>query len=146
MRMRGIEHALREEGISLKEKNIIIGDWKDKETRVQVQEMLKRPDCPQAFIAMNDEMAVAVRDAAFEAGFRIPEDISLSGFDNADIVHYGQPKITTIDRPLHNMGYKSMELLVDQIENGYDGDVNITLPCRIVEGTSIKVMEEKEEQ
>lgn len=146
MRMRGIEHALREEGISLKEKNIIIGDWKYKETRVQVQEMLKRPDCPQAFIAMNDEMAVAVRDAAFEAGFRIPEDISLSGFDNADIVHYGQPKITTIDRPLHNMGYKSMELLVDQIENGYDGDVNITLPCRIVEGTSIKVMEEKEEQ
>lgn len=146
MRMRGIEHALREAGITLLEENIITGDWKYKETRSQVQEMLKRPDCPHAFIAMNDEMAVAVRDAAFEAGLRIPEDLSVSGFDNADIVYYGQPKITTVERPLQNMGYKSMELLLGQIENGYDGDVNITLPCRIVEGTSVKVMEEKEEQ
>ncbi len=141
MRMRGIEHALKEADIVLEKRNIITGNWKYKETRAQVQEMLKRQDCPRAFIAMNDEMAVAVRDAALEAGLQIPDDLSVAGFDNSDIVHYGMPKITTVDRPLQGMGYKAMELLLDKIENNYDGDVNITLPCRIIEGTSIKVLD-----
>lgn len=141
MRMRGIEKALREADIVLQEKNIITGDWKYKTTRSAVQQILKSPDCPKAFIAMNDEMAVAVRDAAWELGLRVPEDISVSGFDNEDIVHYGQPRIVTAERPLQSMGYKSMEILLDKIENGYDGDVNITLPCTIIEGTSIKELE-----
>lgn len=141
MRMRGIEHALKEENIVLEERNVITGNWLYEETRVQVREMLKRSDCPKAFIAMNDEMAVAARDAALEIGLRIPEDISVSGFDNSDIVHYGVPKITTMDRPLQSMGYKAIELLLNKVEDGYNGDVNITLPCNMVEGTSIKVLE-----
>lgn len=140
LRLKGIRRALEEEGIVLQDKYIITGEWKYKQTRSAVEKLLKDPKCPRAFIAMNDEMAVAVRDAAQEMGFVVPDDISISGFDNSKIVHYGRPKITTVSIPLQEMGYKAMELILDKIENQYNGDINITLPCKIIEGTSIKTM------
>lgn len=138
LRMKGIQKALAEENIVLQEKNIITGDWKYAKTRDAVQARLKAPDCPGAFIAMNDEMAVAVRDVAQEMGLRVPDDISVSGFDNSKIVHYGNPKITTAEVPLHAMGYKAVELLLNKIEAEMDLDINITLPCKIIQGSSIK--------
>lgn len=137
-RMRGIQRALQEEGITLKEENIITGDWKYGKTKAEVMKLLSRPDFPRAIIAMNDDMAVAVRDAAGELGYEIPEDISISGFDNADIVHYGKIKIMTVERPLQEMGYKAMEILVNKIENGCVDDINIVLPCRLIEGNTLK--------
>lgn len=141
LRLKGIQRALKEEGIELDDRYIITGDWKYKQTRSAVEELLKDKGCPRAFVAMNDEMAVAVRDAAQEMGFQVPDDISISGFDNSNIVHYGRPKITTVALPLQEMGYKAMELVLDKIENNYEGDINLTLPCRIIEGTSIKRLE-----
>ncbi|MCC8066594.1 MAG: LacI family transcriptional regulator [Clostridiales bacterium] len=137
LRMRGITRALKEADIMLSEENIICGDWEYDVTLEAARKVLERPDHPKAFIAMNDMMAVAVRNAARELGLRVPEDISVSGFDNADIVRYVQPKITTVAQPLHDMGYRAMEILLDKIENGDDGDVSITLPCKIIEGASI---------
>ena len=89
-------------------------------------------------IAMNDDMAVAVRDEAFAHNLRVPKDISISGFDNADITYYGSPKIYTVDRPLQEMGYKAMEMLLDKVNETKEEDVNIVLPCKIIEGTSIR--------
>lgn len=137
-RMHGIERALKEYDIRPRPENIAVGDWDYKKARQAVQPILRREHIPTAFIAMNDEMAVAVRDEAKDMGLVVPNDISLSGFDNADIVHYSAPKITTVDRPLQQLGYRSMELLIDKIEKGDEGDVNIILPCTVIEGTSIK--------
>lgn len=138
LRMKGIRKALKEEGIELDPSYVIEGHWKYKETREQILDLLKKPDCPRAFIAMNDDMAVAVRDAAWELGLQIPDDISVSGFDYSEVVHYGVPRIATVDRPLQEMGYKSMELMLKKIEESDTADINLTLPCKIIEGTSIK--------
>ncbi|MDY4578978.1 LacI family DNA-binding transcriptional regulator [Bariatricus sp. HCP28S3_E4] len=137
-RMHGIKRALKEYGIDLKNENVVVGNWQYKETRKVIKPVLQQEHIPTAFIAMNDEMAVAVRDEAKDMGLVVPDDISISGFDNSDIVHYGVPKITTVDRPLQQMGYRSMELLIDKIEKGEEGEVNIILPCKIIEGTSIR--------
>ena len=90
---------------------------------------------------MNDDMALAVKDEAFAHNLRVPEDISVAGFDNADITYYGSPKIYTIDRPLQEMGYKAMEILLGKINESVQEDVNIVLPCKIIEGTSIRQLE-----
>lgn len=141
LRMKGIKRALEEEGISLNEKYIINGDWKYNKTRNVVEQMLQDPLCPRAIIAMNDEMAVAVRDAAQDMGFHVPDDISITGFDNSKIVRYGSPQITTVAVPLREMGYKAMEIILDKIEKNHTGGINLTLPCKIIEGTSIKSLE-----
>ena len=80
----------------------------------------------------------SVYDAARELGLNIPEDISVTGFDNSDIARYLSPKIATVDRPLQEMGYRSMELLLSIINNSSVGDINITLPCTLIAGESVK--------
>ncbi|MDD2981696.1 MAG: LacI family DNA-binding transcriptional regulator [Hespellia sp.] len=137
LRMQGIEWALEEAGISLKKENIVCGDWKYKQGKQAAKMLLDKQDYPSAIIAMNDEMAVGARDAAAELGLRVPEDVSISGFDNADIIHYATPRITTVSRPLQEMGYESMKLLLNKMNDRLSEDINITLPCEIIEGRSI---------
>ena len=83
-------------------------------------------------------MAVGVYDAASELGLKIPDDVSVTGFDNSAIVQYLSPKIVTADRPLQAMGYRSMELLLESINGTREENVNITLPCTLIQGGSIK--------
>lgn len=141
LRMQGIEKALSEVGIQLKEENIIEGNWDYHRTREAVRPLFERPHLPTAVMAMNDDMAIAVRDEVFAHELRVPEDISISGFDNADITYYGSPKIYTVDRPLQEMGYKAMEMLLDKVNGSKQEDMNIVLPCKIIEGTSIRRIE-----
>lgn len=137
-RLAGIKKALEEAELVLREENILQGEWKFKKAKEEAQKLFKRPDYPRAIIAMNDEMAMGVMAAASEAGLAIPQDVSICGFDNADIVHYAKPKLATVDRPLHEMGYRSMDILTEKIENNQTGDINITLPCHIIPGQSIR--------
>lgn len=137
LRMAGIRKALEEAQIPLREENIVNGKWKYEQGKDAAKELLDRKDYPSAIIAMNDDMAVGARDAALELGLRVPEDVSIAGFDNADIVHYITPRITTVDRPLQEMGYQAMQLLLDKINDSSSEDVKITLPCKLVEGKSI---------
>ena len=72
---------------------------------------------PEAFVCANDNIAVGVCLAAREAGFSIPEDFLVTGFDNEDKASYCNPRITTADFSKTEIMYHAMELLVD-IWNG----------------------------
>lgn len=138
LRYRGFTKAMNEAGIEINQENIVRGDWSYQKGKEVAKELLARKDHPDAIVAMNDEMAVGAYHAAEELGIKIPEDVSVTGFDNAEIAQYVTPKLTTVDRPLQEMGYRSMELLLNMIHGINVGDVNITLPCSIVEGESVK--------
>lgn len=140
LRFKGLERALQEAEIELKPENIVCGNWTYQEGKEAAKKLLSKKDYPRAIVAMNDDMAVGVYDAAKELGLRIPEDVSVTGFDNADIVKYLYPKIVTVDRPLQEMGYRSMELLLNSMDGTSVGDVNVTLPCTLIEGESVKKM------
>ena len=133
----GSEMCIRDRGIQLEEKNIVTGDWKYKTAKEQVVGMLTQKECPDAIIAMNDEMAMGVMKAAEELNIEVPRELSVCGFDNADIVHYTNPKLTTVERPLQEMGYRSMDILLNKIENDAGEDISITLPCEIIQGDTI---------
>lgn len=138
LRFDGFKKALKEAGILLKPENITCGNWKYREGREAAKKLLEKSDRPTAIVAMNDDMAVGVCDAAKELGFKIPDDISVTGFDNADIIQYVTPRITTVERPLQEMGHRSMELLFEGIKGTSVGDISITLPCTLIEGESVK--------
>ncbi len=142
LRFKGVKRALNEAGLVLKAENIVCGNWKYREGKEAAVKLLDKKDFPTAIVAMNDDMAVGVYDAAKELGLKIPDDISVTGFDNADIVHYVTPRITTAERPLQEMGYRSMELLLESINGISVGDVNITLPCTMIDGESVKKLNE----
>ena len=97
----------------------------------------KRRDYTAVF-AMSDMMAIGAARAIHEAGLRIPEDISLIGFDGIDLARYITPTIATIRQPGEELAAKSIELLVAGINNEKVAVRHILLPTEYVPGESVK--------
>jgi LacI family transcriptional regulator len=142
LRFQGFCKALEESKLMLEEANIARGDWQYGAGREAALRMLASPSRPEVIVAMNDEMAVGVYDAARELGLRIPEDVAVTGFDNAEICHHVSPSLMTVDRPLQEMGYRAMEILLQNIRSERQEEINVVLPCSIVEGKSVRVRKE----
>lgn len=68
-----------------------------------------------ALIAQNDETAVGIIDTLQSAGIRVPDDVSVVGFDGLDVAEYFRPKLTTIGIPLEEIGAQAARLLLRQI-------------------------------
>lgn len=71
-----------------------------------------------AILAHNDETAIGVVDALRARGKRVPEDVSVTGFDGLDIGTYFAPRLTTVRLPLHEIGARAVELLIKQLNSG----------------------------
>ena len=72
---------------------------------------------PTAIMCCNDEMAVGVIQAARTRSIRVPEDISVTGFDDAPIASEVWPPLTTVEQPLESMGQVAASILIGHIEN-----------------------------
>lgn len=93
---------------------------------------------PTAVVASDDQMAIGALRAALHSGLRVPEDISITGFDGIDISYFTAPSITTVRQPMEAMGYRAVNLILDQI-NGQETseqDVYIEVTPELVVGES----------
>lgn len=72
---------------------------------------------PDALFACSDVLAAAAINAAHSLGLRIPEDISVIGFDNVETSRMTFPAITTIAQPAHQLGQQACSILLDRIQN-----------------------------
>ena len=149
LRRKGFLKALQEAGITLPESWDECGEYdfqKGKAAAIRIltgkdggtkKDLLPRQERPTAMVAMNDEMALGVYNAAAELGLRIPEDLSVTGFDDAEFTQQLIPPLMTAQRPLHKMGYSALSLLLERIEDESEQVTNIIYPCRIIEGASV---------
>jgi DNA-binding LacI/PurR family transcriptional regulator len=78
--------------------------------REQASELLRLPEPPTAIFAANDLQALGVYEAARGAGLRIPEDLSVVGFDDLPVVAWVDPPLTTVHQPLTEMAVAATEL------------------------------------
>lgn len=74
-------------------------------------ELLDLPDRPTALVGFSDKTAVGALQAAAERGLRVPQDLSVTGFDDIDLACATQPRITTVRQPLQEMGRMAVGLL-----------------------------------
>lgn len=93
-----------------------------------------------AIFYVNDQMALGGYRALQENKFKIPEDISIIGFDNAIFGRYLFPSLTTIDQPVQEIGVSAAELIVSIIENKNKSTVKrrVILPTKLIERESVK--------
>jgi LacI family transcriptional regulator len=77
---------------------------------------LKAKQLPDAVFAVSDPLALHVMRAIKDAGYRIPEDISVMGFDNLQFSPYLDPPLTTVNQPLYKMGAAAAERIITLIE------------------------------
>lgn len=86
-----------------------------------VTELLSMPDPPTAVFAVNDLVAVHVVTSLRSRGIRVPEDMSVAGFDGTDRWSPGKPFLTSIRQPFERMGAEAVDLLLERIDKGATG-------------------------
>lgn len=91
------------------------GYYTVKSGREAGRRLLDRSDRPTAVFAANDDMAVGVLSAAQERGLRVPEDLSVAGFDDTPIASAVFPALTTVHQPVYDMAFAATALLIDTI-------------------------------
>jgi LacI family transcriptional regulator len=121
-RLKGYRDALEKSGIPVDEKLIVSGDYTTETGAVRAGELLSQKKPPTAIFAANDQTAMGVFQVVQEKGMRIPEDLSVIGFDNiSDSKYLG---LTTVDQFISEMGFVATQMLIKLI-NGEDHDVQI---------------------
>lgn len=95
-----------------------------------------------AIFAVNDWTAIGAIDALRDAGLRVPDDISVIGFDNAPFAQYTNPRLTTVMQPREEMGRVAAQLLIERItQKVHRLPKNVILPTRIVERESVRTIQ-----
>jgi LacI family transcriptional regulator len=94
--------------------------------------LLDLSDPPTAIFASNDVMAMGAMDAIRERGLRIPEDVSIVGFDDIPQAAMVRPALTTVRQPLDQMGRLATQMLIDQLKNPEKEFGRIELPTELI--------------
>ena len=115
-RLLGYKDGLARAGIPLEPDLIQTGDYSRKAGFAGTQRLLNLSDPPTAIFASNDQSATGAIKAVLEAGLRVPDDISVVGFDNVPEAAYAHPRLTTVDQSIDKMGYIATEMLISLIE------------------------------
>jgi LacI family transcriptional regulator len=93
--------------------------------------LLAQPDRPTAIFACNDDMAAGVLNAAHEAGVKVPDQLSIAGFDDSNIASVVWPRLTTIHQPTYDMARAATDALLAVIEER-EAPPHAVLPYRLV--------------
>ena len=129
----GYCRALREAGLPIEEELIVTGDFLIEVAYKNILPVLGAQTPPTAVFVASDYMAKGVYDACQELNLRVPEDISIVGFDDREYAALLTPPLTTMAMPSHQMGYRAMEEMIraEPIQK------SILLSCRMIERNSV---------
>jgi len=117
-RYRGLGDALADLGLGMDDSVVRFGDFRTESGRRGAAELLRMPDPPTAIVAANNKMTLGALLAVREAGVRIPDEVSVVGFDDMEWAPLADPPLTTLAQPAYEMGVEAIELLLGRIEDG----------------------------
>ncbi|OGX08369.1 MAG: hypothetical protein A2Z88_01260 [Omnitrophica WOR_2 bacterium GWA2_47_8] len=110
-RLEGYKKAFKQHQMSLSGDYIFEGDYSRRSARMAVEKFLKLKEPPTAIFAASDEMALEVIAVVLEKGLKIPQDISIIGFDDNPTAIYGPVALTTMNQPLFQMADEAVRFL-----------------------------------
>jgi DNA-binding LacI/PurR family transcriptional regulator len=132
-RIRGYRQAILDEGLEVDEELILYSDSSIEGAKYHAGQMLKQSkNRPTAIFGYNDLSAIGAMMAAKESGLKVPEDISVIGFDNISLCEIVDPPLTSIDMPVAELGKKVMDLLVGKIEGTEKTKQRISLLPKLI--------------
>lgn len=140
-RLQGYKDALAQAGIPVDESLIAAGDYTTETGVKGARKLLSSNNPPTAIFASNDQMAMGVFQVAEEMGLRIPEDLSLVGFDNIPESKY--LGLTTVDQFISEMGYVGTQMLIKIINGIPLEDQTYRMQTRLIIRNSCKSISPK---
>lgn len=137
LRYQGFQRAMQEGGLEEQAKWRISGGFVRDGGYKATKMMMMQGELPTAVFYGNDEMAIGGLKALEEGGIRVPEDISIIGFDDIQLTEFIQPPLTTIRQPMYESGSLAGHLLF-QMLNGEEVDMFYKLNVKLIERQSVK--------
>lgn len=136
-RLRGLLQALQEVNITPAKHWVVEGDFEPESGYNAMQTLLANAHRPTAVFVGGDVMAMGAICAANEMGLRIPQDISVIGYDNIANARYFSPALTTIHQPKERLGNMALGMLLDRIINKREDSQTIEVYPRLIERLSV---------
>jgi DNA-binding LacI/PurR family transcriptional regulator len=115
---------------------VIAGDFTEEAGASAARELLAGPELPTAVFAANDMVAAGLLGEFDRAGVKVPEEVSIVGYDNISIAHLAHVALTTVDQPRTEMGRMALELLLERIEQRRASVVRLVEPTLVVRSTT----------
>jgi len=131
-RLEGYKSALQVHHIPIDPQLIYEGTFFQPDGYAGGSTLLKLENPPTAIFASNDVMAMGAMDAIRTRGLRIPEDVSILGFDDIPQAAMVRPALTTVRQPLEEMGRLATQMLIDQLKNPDKEIGRVELPTQLI--------------
>ncbi len=142
-RLTGFRHEMESKGLSIPSEYIHEVQGSEPENGIKASRyFLNLPQRPTAIIGYNDMLAIGLLKGLQQLGVRVPEEISVTGFDNIVFSAYTNPPLTTFDQPKHFIGTEAARLLLDLLntpateENPETPNVSILKGKLLVRGST----------
>lgn len=131
--------TLRDFGVEVPPEYLALSAYHDiQATKTAVRELLALPNRPTCILMPDDYAALGGIDAIESAGLRIPEDISIVGYDGIQLSQMLKPQLTTLEQNTRQMGREAARRLIEQIENPLTTITeSLTIEGRLIEGKSV---------
>lgn len=136
-RIAGYRKAMSDHRLSFSETCITYGDFAYKSGIRCMQELLEASPEITAVFAASDEMAVGALSCAYKKGIKVPDDLSIIGYDDTQDAEMAIPPLTTVHQPIYEMGKMAVEMLL----NTKKTVGSVIMPHHIVERNSVRILE-----
>jgi LacI family transcriptional regulator len=135
-RRRGYCRALEAAGHACDPALVLLGPFTREGAADLVRGTIAAKRVPRAIFCENDNLAISVIQTLMDAGYRVPDDVAIIGFDDISWAGLHSVELTTIAQPIHEMGRRSFFMLADMIENGGSPDAVVLEPKLVVRKTT----------
>lgn len=130
-RLKGYRNRMSKQGLPVPAEYLVKGDFSAESGYQGMQKLLALSSRPTAIFCANDEMAMGAIRAAKEAKLRVPQDVSVVGFDDIRFSEFVDPPLTTIGQPQLELGETAMRLMLDVLA-GRSAAKAVVLPHRLI--------------
>lgn len=140
-RQAGYMEALREYGIQVLDEYIVTGAYTMKSGYRAMQQLLSLATRPTAVFCSNDDMAIGAIKAIHEYGLKVPDDISVVGFDSIPFAEYTIPSLTSIKRKIKDISHLAAEKLLTLMNSDETQGELIMLETSLIKRESVKKLD-----
>ncbi len=137
-RLDGFVKAMKARQVPVRDEYIKFGDFGLPSARAAAEALLAMKDRPTAIFVASDDMALEVINVALGKGIRVPEELSVIGFDDNPVAMHGRVPLTTVRQPLAQMGQTGLEVLMQVMGGKRQTPTKLLLPTELIERDSCR--------